>query len=643
MIKWYLNRLKTMTPSEIPYRISQLVNKQKEKRLLKYIIPRQSVKSISIPLLPIASIKYPLFESNIWVFGKIFDYGIEPINWHKDIFSGKEFSLEFAKSMSIRKDAHLSAKNVWEINRLEFLPHVAINYTTTGEEKYLNQFVRIVTSWYTANPYLLGINWYSNIEVNIRLINWFLCWEILKVDEIVKKNNVFKEFVDSILLPVIYQHCKYSYSNPSKFSSANNHLISEYSGLFIAVSKWKFKESGRWLKYSKKGLEIEIRKQHSNGVNKEEAAEYIQFITDFFLLPYIVGENTKNPLSNDYLNSLEEIFEYIYEFTDINTNFPKYGDEDDGKVICLTIDENFNNFKSLMTSAAIIFKDSRFKSKSLGFDLKNELLFGEKGRNIFNEIVSVQCEQVSKFYLPEGHFIFRKQKEDREIYLHFDAAPLGYLSIAAHGHADALSFLMQVNGYPIFVDSGTYSYHVSKQWREYFVSTMAHNTVCVDGKNQATQAGDTMWLNHYKCTVLEIQELNKIETVKATHTGYKNISHTRTVEFIKYEDAFIITDDIINNDGKIHDINVLFHLHPDITVRNLVKNEVFLTHPSGIKLSLVLEPVETALKIAKGQKEPLLGWYSNSFMQKEPTTVVFFNQKTKSSIKVITKIKIYEY
>ena len=643
MINWYLNRLKTMTPSEIPYRLSQLVTKQIEKGLLKHIIPRQCVKSIRGNILPIADITHPLFESNMWVFGKNFDYSKEPINWHKDIFSGKEFSFGFSKSMSIRKNSELSAKNVWEINRLEFLPHIAINYKTTGEEKYLNQFVRIVESWHAANPYLLGINWYSNIEVNIRLINWFLCWEILNVDEIVDKNSFFKNFVDTVWLPLIYQHCKYSYANPSKFSSANNHLISEYSGLFIAASKWDFKESSKWLNYSKKGLEIEIHKQHSNGINKEEAAEYIQFITDFFLLPYIIGEKTNNPLSKDYKSTLKQIFEYIYEFTDINSNFPKYGDEDDGKVICLSADKQFNNFKSLMTSAAILFEDSRFKSKSSGFDLKNELLFGEKGKTIFNKIPSVKSEQISTFYKSEGHFIFRKQNNEKEIYLHFDAAPLGYLSIAGHGHADALSFLMQVNGYPIFVDSGTYSYHVSKQWRDYFVSTMAHNTVCVDGENQATQAGDTMWLNHYQCTVLEIQQNNKIEKVKATHTGYKNVSHTRKIEFIKDEDTFLITDEIANNDGKMHDINVLFYLHPDIAVRDWEKSAFLLMGHSGVKLLFEIDSIEGDLKFVKGQEEPILGWYSESFMQKEPTTVISYNKKTKSSIKVITKIRVYEY
>ena len=163
-----------------------------------------------------------------------------------------------------------------------------------------------MNSWIDDNPYLVGINWYSNLEINIRLISWFLCWEILDASELAAKNRKFEEFVAERWLPTIYLHCKYSYNNPSRFSSANNHLIAEYSGLFIASSKWKFKEAGSWLKYAAKGLEREIQLQHSSGINREEAAGYIQFITDLFLLPYVVGEKTNNPFSDTYTGILRD-------------------------------------------------------------------------------------------------------------------------------------------------------------------------------------------------------------------------------------------------------------------------------------------------------------------------------------------------
>jgi len=630
-----------MTIPEIPFRVGQLVKKEIEKRFLNYLIPKQVLKPITSKILVIEGNKQHFFEPYIWVFGEKFDYDRDPIHWHRDIFSGKEFPLSFAKSISIRKDSELSAKNVWEINRLEFLAHIAINYKTTGEERYLQQFIRIIESWYKENPYLMGVNWYSNIEINIRLINWFLCWEILNVEELEKKNTGFGSFLQDTWLPLIYQHCRYSYANPSKFSSANNHLISEYAGLFIAASKWEFKESKEWLKYAKQGLEKEIEKQHSNGINKEEAAEYIQFITDFFLIAYVVAENTNNCFSAKYKQCIHEIFEYVYEFTDIKTNFPKYGDEDDGKVVCFSSDVHFNNFKSLLTSAAIIFQDERYKSKSAGFDLKNEILFGEIGKNVYDKLDNIDFDQDSKFYKQEGHFIFRKQENKKEIYLHMDAAPLGYLSIAAHGHADALSVILHVNGIPVLVDSGTYSYHVAKEWRNYFVSTMAHNTICLDNKNQANQAGDTMWLDHYKCPVIDLSTNENSERVVASHDGYKPLIHTRSVEFNRIDNRFEIIDTLISNDSSEHEAALLFHLHPEI-VCTLNKTTCDLKHKSGIGVKLELQETESML-IEEGDTDPILGWYSESFMQKCPTKVVYQKIKFTNSIQLKSKIKIYEY
>ena len=46
-----------------------------------------------------------------------------------------------------------------------------------------------------------------------------------------------------------------------------------------------------------------------------------------------------------------------------------------------------------------------------------------------------------------------------EVRLLVDAGPLGYLSIAAHGHADALAFVLDIGDREILVDPGTYAYH----------------------------------------------------------------------------------------------------------------------------------------------------------------------------------------
>jgi hypothetical protein len=640
---FYINRLKTLSIAELPYRIKQFILNQCE-RVFHSEIPD------SLPIKPSRKILQPSLDKTeilpptINVFDKSFNYdNITSTNWHQDFNSGKSFPIIYSKKINIRKDPTLSAKYIWEINRLQFLIQIVINYQQTKENAELSRFIEINKSWKENNPYLKGINWYSNIEVNLRLITWFLCWELLNADELIDQNKEFGLFVKDYWLPLIYQHCIYSYNNPSKYSSSNNHLIAEYSGLFIAATKWDFKESAKWIRYSQKGLETEILKQHSkNGVNKEEAANYIQFITDFFLLSYIVGENSLLPFSRTYKNQLQQIFNYIHDFLDCKGNCPKYGDEDGGKCFIADFNDKFNNFKSLLTSGAIIFKDPVLKSKSNGFDIKNQLLFGRLGKLIFNAIPNEDSVEGSKFYKEEGHFISRKKEEKREIYLHFDAAPLGYLSIAAHGHADALSFILHVDGHPVFVDPGTYTYHTDPKWRNYFIGTLAHNSIKINKHDQATIAGSTLWLQHYKCNILHSETTSEKDIIRASHTGYEKfgIIHTRELIFDKESAEIKITDTIKTKTQNPYFIEMPFHLHPGIEVKPINENCFSLKNKSGINVQLQTDLKLTA-QVIHGQIKPtIVGWYSKSFSQKEPTNTILCSLEISKNIKFETTISM---
>ena len=58
-----------------------------------------------------------------------------------------------------------------------------------------------------------------------------------------------------------------------------------------------------------------------------------------------------------------------------------------------------------------------------------------------------------------------------------DAGP-GYLSLAAHGHADALALVLSLGGRPVLIDPGTYAYHTQRRWRDYFAGPLL-TTRCV--------------------------------------------------------------------------------------------------------------------------------------------------------------------
>jgi hypothetical protein len=52
-----------------------------------------------------------------------------------------------------------------------------------------------------------------------------------------------------------------------------------------------------------------------------------------------------------------------------------------------------------------------------------------------------------------------------------------------HAHADALSLQLWWDGEPVLVDPGSYTYEAGSD-RDWFRSTRAHSTICVDGRDQ---------------------------------------------------------------------------------------------------------------------------------------------------------------
>jgi hypothetical protein len=638
-IFWYLNRLKRMSACEILYRFTTFLIERYEKIRFTGFFPSPMTVPPTAKVLPDMDYAWSGQKETLRIFDQELDYS-DAVDWHFDLKTKNRFPLIHSNRIDIRTPKYGSAKHVWEVNRMQFLPQICLNFKTTGDDRYLSKLMFNIDSWISANPYLLGVNWYSNIEVNIRLINWFLCWEIVDGFELMRSNISFKEFATKKWIPLIYLHCKHSRGHLSEYSSANNHLIAELAGLFIASSVWKFRQSERWSSYAKKRLEIEIVKQHTkNGINREEAAEYIQFITDFFLVSYIVAKNTNNKFSKVYDQTLKKIFEYIYNFTDVKGNHPRYGDEDDGQVFRLTPHLE-NNFVSLLNTGSFLFGEPKYRSKVENVDLKSQLLLGSNATGRLGILSAENSQPYSSFYTEDGHFIFKNKNGDKEVYMHFDAAPLGYLSIAAHGHADALSFVLHINGRDVFADPGTYSYHTDPEWRKYFISTLAHNTVCINGENQAVFGGSTLWVTRFHTQILEIFHDDLWDRVYASHDGYKSlgIRHSRKIELNRKTNDILITDFLDTSAASEYRVEIPFHLSPYFTVTKERENS-FIIKNGTTKVRLQCDP-QLISEPVTGSDNPKLGWYSESFQIIQPTSVIYCHTSVKFSARFAFKISI---
>lgn len=621
----------SVSVGEFLYRVRQFVRNRFFDRLA------EDDFGVSLPIpdcgiidMPDAHLFYPIFDNHVDIF--------KEIDWHLDVSTGKQFPSVFANDIDVFSGRNGNVKYVWEVNRMQFLLHFAITYEMSKDLKYLVLFCHYLATWRETNPYMLGVNWFSNIEVNLRLICWFFCWRTLDVDYLRKHDSAIDEFIGDVWMPIVCEHAEYSYLHPSLYSSANSQLVVEYVGLFLATVEWKIPHWSSRQKYAISGLEREILRQNtSEGVNREESAEYVQFVGELFLMAAIVGKSVGIEFSPSYNDRLYAMGRYMNAFLDSQFNNPMYGDIDDEYVLRTDVDGHFNNFKSLLVSFATYFEDSSFKREGLAWDEKNTVLFGVDGKKKFESLPCAPVQDGNSFFVQSGHFIFRKavpaatpDGKARETFLHFDAAPLGYLSVAAHGHADALSFVLHVDGHPVFVDPGSFSDHTHADLRRYFVGTIAHNTVCVNGKNQAEQVGPTMWLNHYRVNVVSSDE--GAGEVTASHDGYASdgVMHTRQVKYDRDKDEFVITDTL--QCAHPVSLEIPFHLHPDASV-DLHGSTAEVLVPGCRRVTVELDK-----KLSYAVRED--GWYSEHFAKKTPAKFLYAKIECFGDVKFETKLRI---
>ncbi len=153
-----------------------------------------------------------------------------------------------------------------------------------------------------------------------------------------------------------------------------------------------------------------------------------------------------------------------------------------------------------------------------------------------------------------------------------------------------------------------------------------------------------MWSQHYESKLIECTENNDFTYVKATHTGYDSIGvqHIRSYFFDKIKNEIKIVDEFITTKNSEHEYEIPFHLHPNIKVTNPTDQRLILQHPQcNRQLEIQLDPIYFP-QFIRGSTQPILGWNSPSFLQKEPTTTIYTKLIKQGSFTITTLLKIVD-
>lgn len=638
-VAWYVHRLRRMSPREVVWRSADAARQRAWRQ--KQVRPGQARPNLA---------KAPRFESILppgaldavpaddvrrlrrtadeilagrWeVLGVIRQDMVAP-DWFLDPVSGRRAPQDkYCFSINHRDQAVTgNVKQVWEPSRHHHLTVLASAYAVTGDRRYAEGAGSHLRSWWAENPFLSGIHWTSGIELGIRLISWVWIRRLLDgwedVQDLFERNELARN--------QIWWHQTYLSGFRSRGSSANNHVIAEAAGQLAAAMAFPwFEESTGWEDESARLLQRELANNtFPSGVNREQAFDYHGLVAELGLIAAIEADLAGRPLPDITWQSLGRMLDVTAACLDRKLRAPRQGDSDEGRALVVAPPDD-NRWEALLALGQAVFGAPEW--------------WPPARPGIASTVLSALARPHQLPQRPArrpwrfddaGIAIFRSQPpEEPEIWCRCDSGPHGFLSIAAHAHADALSIEVRHDGTDILTDPGTYCYSSDPPFRRYFRSTIGHNTLEVLGRDQSASGGPTLWTRHAKSRLIGVEASADGDEGRwtAEHEGYRTlrpeVTHRRTVRFHGEQRLIEVTDEI-DTTGRTA-VRLAFHLGPTVEAE-LDGHALTLRWPHqdrGQATATMALPSSLDWSLVRGAEDPVLGWYSPAFGQKVPATDV---------------------
>ncbi|MFD9438226.1 alginate lyase family protein [Streptomyces sp. NPDC060006] len=624
---WYLRRLSRMGPREVGGRVGDVVRRRRWRSArpdcplvtdarFTAVLPAGTTAAI-----PPDAVKRLVAEADRLMYGHVEFFGVvrddlvDP-DWWCDPKTGRRAPWGYAFDVPYRnEDAVGDIKQIWEPSRHQYLTVLAAAYAITGDERYAERVAEHLRSWWAANPPLRGVHWISGIELGIRLLSWV--WIRRLLDGWPGAAALFED--NRVALNQIWHHQRWLAAFPSRGSSANNHVIAEAAGQFAAACAFGwFPSSARWRTGALRSLERHLRgNTFVSGLNRELATEYHGLVLELGLAAVAEADAADVPVPASVRLVLLRMTDALAAVVDSRLRPPRQGDADDGHG--LVVDgAGTDRWASLLATGDAVFGRLAWWPAVTGTDVRTPLLAALVKRT---ELSVTRPAERPAHFADAGLTILRGPEE---IWCRCDGGPHGFLSIAAHAHADALSLEVRHDGVDVLADPGTYCYHGQPEWRQYFRSTLGHNTLQLDGDDQSLSGGPFLWTRHARSRVLvaDTSDTSEAGTARwcAEHEGYQDSVHRRRVELTAASRELKVVDEVR---GPRRNARLAFHLGPAITA-DLVGNRARLTWTrDGEDRSAVLDlPGQLSWRAHRGETDPPLGWYSAGFGRKEPSTTL---------------------
>ena len=472
------------------------------------------------------------------------------------------------------------------LNRQGYFNDLVAAYRSTGDARYARKLNSLVSDWVLSNPRppeKSSIPTWRELEVGLRLTsgNWpRTFYGALAAGALTPVSAM-------LMLSSVWEQADYLLQYHRMHS---NWAAMELNGMGAAAVYWpEFRDAKGWFSHATdKMLEEQAFEVYPGGVQNELTSHYHEVAMNNFAQFRDLAQKSGRQLPEAFSSTLEKMYGYLAWTLRPNG----YG--------LLNNDADLDYNRPLVARAAQTYHREDWTYIVTG---------GAEG---------TPPAATSVFYPWAGQMIMRDGWGPEAQWAFFDVGPWGH----AHQHNDKLHLSVAAFGHDWLVDGGRY-YYKWDEWRRYFVSSLAHNVVLVDGKGQiptapiaaapisrgfATTGGLDFCMGTYG------DGFSADVRAKPGDSGVIHATQTRAVVYVKGK-YWVVFDHLSAVNG--HTLEPLWHFAPGLKVS---VSEGVVTAKDSAGASLRVIPSAPALwgtAVVKGAEPPRIqGWYSPTYNEK---------------------------
>lgn len=347
----------------------------------------------------------------------------DPWNHPDDLRQGRFTFLNCTASLGWPPDWQAESQSLlWRFN-LHYHPY--LHLLDPDERSWLSRH------WVDRNPVGTEVAWHPYV-LSRRIVSWV---RTLRLDD---------RLADSLCKQVDYLYRMVEWHHPG------NHLLENARALLVAACRFEeHEQAGRWAHRGARILRVGLDDQIlSDGAHFERSPMYHALMFEGFVDVLRGLRTVEAPWGEDLANlrrALDDTVRRMARYLRVSTH-------SDGDLALL----NDSTLEIAPPTARLLDYASLEAESSGGLGAS------------------------SASFPDAGYFVYR----DEEVYLIIDGGKIGPDHLPAHAHADIFTYEFDVEGERLVVDTGVYEYEEGPM-RDHVRSTSAHNTVTVDGRDQA--------------------------------------------------------------------------------------------------------------------------------------------------------------